>query len=88
MPNGINENSQHRRRREAWQSVIAYTVMFLLSGTGLLFLRWYYRIDGFWGFVMMIGALLDLGMVIPIWILLKTRLKEIEGGEEDAAAQY
>ena len=37
---------------------------------------------------MLIAGLLELGMIIPVWILLKTRLKEIEGGEEDAAAQY
>lgn len=37
---------------------------------------------------MLIAGLLELGMIVPVWILLKTRLKEIEGGEEDAAAQY
>ena len=83
-----DEEAQRRRRREAWQSVIFYTIVLLLTGFGLLFLRWYYRIDGFGGVVMMIGALLELGMLIPIWILLKVRLKEIDGGEEDAAAQY
>ena len=88
MQRNIDEEAQHRRRREAWQSVIFYTIMLLLTGFGLLFLRWYYRIDGFGGVVMMIGALLELGMLIPIWILLKVRLKEIDGGEEDAAAQY
>ena len=88
MQRNIDEEAQRRRRREAWQSVIFYTIVLLLTGFGLLFLRWYYRIDGFGGVVMMIGALLELGMLIPIWILLKVRLKEIEGGEEDAAAQY
>jgi len=37
---------------------------------------------------MLIAGLLELGMIVPVWILLKTRLKEIEGGEEDAATQY
>ena len=37
---------------------------------------------------MLIAGLLELGMIVPVWILLKTRLKEIEGGEEDVAAQY
>ena len=32
--------------------------------------------------------LLELGTIVPVWILLKTRLKEIQGGEEDAASQY
>jgi len=40
-----------------------------------------------WSAVMRIAGLLELGMIVPVWIILKTRLKEIEGGEEDAA-QY
>jgi len=43
---------------------------------------------GFWSAVMLIAGLLELGMIVAVWILLKTRLKEIEGGEEDAATQY
>jgi len=54
----------------------------------MLVLRWYYQIDNFWGAVLLIFSVLELGMIVPVWILLKTRLKEIEGGEEDAAAQY
>ena len=54
----------------------------------LLLLRHFYVPEGFWSAVMLIAGLLELGMIVPVWILLKTRLKEIEGGEEDAAAQY
>ena len=64
------------------------TVWMLLSASMLLLLRHYYVPEGFWSAVMLIAGLLELGMIVPVWILLKTRLKEIEGGEEDAAAQY
>ena len=84
----LDEAAQKRRRKDAYQSTITSSVIFLITGIMLLVLRGYYHIDGFWGTIMLIIAVLELGMLIPIWILLKTRLKEIEGGEEDAATQY
>lgn len=83
-----NTDAQARRRRQAWHSTVGTTLWLLLAGTALLILRYAYDIQGFPGAVMAIFALLDYGMTIPIWILLKTRLREIEGGEEDAAAEY
>ena len=83
MQENINEVAQAKRRKEAWQSAVSSTLVQLVSGVAL---RRY--CGDFWRAVLLILAVLDLGMVIPIWILLKTRLKEIEGGEEDAAAQY
>jgi membrane protein YdbS with pleckstrin-like domain len=88
MPNNTNEEAQARRRRDAWNSAIIATVWMLLSASIMLLLRHFYVPEGFWSAVMLIAGLLELGMIIPVWILLKTRLKEIEGGEEDAAAQY
>ena len=88
MPNNTNEEGQARRRRDAWRSVIMATLWLLMSAFVLLYLRYLYVPEGIWSTVMLIASLLELGMLIPVWILLKTRLKEIEGGEEDAAAQY
>ena len=88
MPSNINGEAQMQRRRDAWKSGIIATVWMLLSASMLLLLRHYFVPEGFWSAVMLIAGLLELGMIIPVWILLKTRLKEIEGGEEDAAAQY
>ncbi len=87
-PNTLNEAAQKKRRKDAYQSTITSSIIFLITGIILLVLRGYYHIDGFWGTVLLIIAVLELGMLIPIWILLRTRLKEIEGGEEDAATQY
>ena len=88
MQSNTNEEAQRQRRRDAWKSAIIATVWMLLSASMLLLLRHFYVPEGFWSAVMLISGLLELGMIIPVWILLKTRLKEIEGGEEDAAAQY
>ncbi len=87
MPENI-ESRQAQRRKDAWRSVILTTLLRLAGAALLLGLRWYYRMDGLGGTVMLAIALLDLGTIVPVWILLKTRLREIEGGEEDAAAQY
>ena len=88
MPESIDEKAQARRRRDSWKSAIVTTVWLLLAASVLLLLRQRYVSDGFGRAVIAIIALLDVGMAIPVWISLKIRLKEIEGGEEDAAAQY
>lgn len=88
MPGNIDPAAQARRRREAWQSVIVATTLRLAMAALVLGLRWYYGVGGLAGTVLLLFVLLDLGSVLPVWILLKRRLKEIEGGEEDAAAQY
>lgn len=88
MQRNINEEAQRRRRKDALRSAVTSSVLLTLSAAVMLILRWYYQVDQFWGAVLLIFSVLELGMLIPVWILLKTRLKEIEGGEEDAAAQY
>ena len=88
MLGNTNEAAQKRRRRDAWKSAFFATAWMLLSASILLLLRRLYVPEGFWRTVLLIVAIAELGMMIPVWILLKTRLKEIEGGKEDAAAQY
>ena len=88
MPNNINETAQRQRRKDAWKSAVISSGWLLLSALVALYLRGRYCPEGILRAVLLIVSLVDLGMIIPIWILLKTRLKEIEGGEEDAAAQY
>jgi len=80
--------AQKKRKQDAITSAIVSTAWMFLSGLGILLLCRFYRPVGFGGAVLRILAILDLTAIIPVWILLKTRLKEIEGGEEDAAAQY
>ena len=76
------------RKKEALQSALLFTVFQLASAAMLLWLRGAYLAEGFWSTVLLILSLLDLGMILPVWKLFKIRSKEIEGGEEDAAAEY
>ena len=84
----VNESAQAQRRKGAWESAVIATAWLLLSGGVLLFLKFYFQVKGFWGAVLLIAAAMEWIMILPIWVLLKIRLMEIEGGEEDAAAKY
>ena len=84
----VNEEAQKKRRTDAIHSAITSSLFMLASGSFLLFLRWHNQIQGIGNALLLLFALLDLGMILPVWILLKKRLQEIEGGEEDVAAQY
>ena len=88
MPRNIDEGAQAKRRSDAWASATVSTVMILLAAGLKLGLAWYYLKGSFWGAVLTILSVLELATIVAIWILLKRRLKEIEGAEQDAAAQY
>ena len=88
MQRSIDEHAQKERRKAAWQSAWLATVILVFTGGLLLVLRATYPIEGFGNVLVLLIALLNLGMLIPVWILLNVRLREIEGGEEDAATEY
>ena len=83
-----NTDSRAAKRRAACKSAWLYTLLCLGSAGFLAFLRFRYGLEGFWGTLVLLSSLLDLGLIVPVWISFKERLKEIEGGEEDAAAEY
>lgn len=87
-PENINENAQQKRRKDALVSSIASTVILLCSATGMLLLSRFMLWGTIGSILLLILAMLDMGMLIPIWILYRKRLEEIKGGEEDAAAEY
>lgn len=80
--------SQAARRRSALWGAMSATLFRILLAVALLWLRSGIRTDTFFSKLLFLILLLDLGTIIPIWICLKSRLNEIKGGEEDAAAQY
>ena len=84
----IDEDAQLRRRKDAFHSAVVSSLMLFIPAAVILLLLRYYAVGGFWGTVLRIISVLELGAIVPVWILLKKRLKEIEGGEEDAAAEY
>ena len=75
-----------RRKNALWGAVSA-TVLRLIAAAVLLWCR--REVDSAaLSVVLLVIALINLGTVVPIWISFRMRLKEIEGGEEDAAAEY
>jgi len=84
----IDEAAQQRRCKDALTSTIISTLILFCSSLGMTLLSLLLLRGSFGGTLLLILALLDLGMIIPVWILYKKRLEEIEGGEEDAAAEY
>ena len=83
-----NTDSRAEKRRAACKSAWFYTLLCLGSAGVLTYLRFRYDLEGFWGTLVLLSSVLDLGLIVPVWISFKERIKEIEGGEEDAAAEY
>ena len=88
MPNNTDSPAQRRRKKDALQSALVSSGWMGLSGVALLVLSSIFVETPLVRTILTIVSLLELGMIVPVWILYKTRLKEIEGGEEDAASQY
>ena len=83
-----NIDAQARRKRNAvWGAAFATFYRILTAGV-LLWLRAGRDPASLLSKVFLILIVFCLGSIPLIWISLKTRLKEIQGGEEDAAAQY
>ena len=77
-----------RRRRDALRGALTATVVQALTAVVLLWARLQGGVPGFVSLLLLVLAIVDLGAIVPIWINYRIRLKEIEGGEEDAAAEY
>jgi len=86
--NGIDSQAQIRRKKDALGGALSASVSLMVSAAVLLIIRFIYAPDGFWGSLLLILTLANMGMLIPVWILLKIRFIEIEGGEENAASKY
>ena len=83
-----NTEAQAQRRKNAILSAALSTAVRLATAAALLWMRYGRDPASFTAKLFLILIVLALGSVPFIWISLKTRLKEIQGGEEDAAAQY
>ena len=87
-PANTDSPSQAARRKNAILGAASSALMRLASAALLLWLRVSLEPTGFLSKLLLVVIVFDLGSVALIFISLKTRLKEIQGGEEDAAAQY
>ena len=77
-----------KRRKDALRGAVTATAIQLVTAALLLWARQQEGIPGFISVLLLVIIIADLGAIVPIWISFYKRLKEIQGGEEDAAAQY
>ena len=77
-----------KRRRDALRGAVTSTVVQVFTAAVLLWARLQGGVPGVVSLLLLVLAIADLGAIVPIWISFYKRLKEIQGGEEDAAAQY
>ncbi|MBP3508634.1 hypothetical protein [Oscillibacter sp.] len=82
-----NTDRQASRRKSALWSAVSNTVIQLVSAAAVLWCRGVVDSAAL-SVVLLVIALVNLGTIVPVWISFRIRLKEIEGGEEDAAAEY
>ncbi len=68
MQRNINEEAQAQRRKEAWHSAAFSSALLLISSLLILTFGHLFPLGGFWQTVMAVLALLELGMIIPVWI--------------------
>ena len=87
-PANTESKSRQARRKSAILAAVSSTLMRITSVVLLLWMRAGRDPASLLSKVFLILIVFCLGSIPLIWISLKTRLKEIQGGEEDAAAQY
>ena len=78
---------QRTRRASAIRGAVTGIVVRLLCAAVLVWIRRGMP-DGVLSVLFLALILVELGSIVPTIVVLKQRLNEIEGGEEDAAAQY
>lgn len=78
---------QRARRASAIRGAVTGIAVRLLAAAVLVWVRQSMP-DGVLSILFLALILVELGSIVPTMVVLKQRLKEIEGGEEDAAAQY
>jgi len=82
------EDRQRRHRRDAIRGVALFSLLQLACAVCFGSLCW---IPGLpkWTFILFLAlAVFCLLLILPALLVLKERFQEIQGGEEDAAAQY
>ena len=75
-------------RRQAILSALVSGGWLLLAAAILLLARWMWCPEGVLSTVLLVLALVELCCLVPLAFSLRSRLKEIQGGEEYEARQY
>lgn len=82
------KNTKQQRRRQAVLSAVSSGCALLLSAGILIWLHHIFCPKGVLSILLRLAAALDLICLIPLAVCLRSRFKEIQGGEEDEACQY
>lgn len=82
------EESRRAQRRDAGRGAVTFVLVQLLCAGVLLWVRGWLPGPGWLETLLLILALADLVTIPFVWVVWKQRLKEIEGGELDAARKY
>ena len=86
MPNVTDKRA--RRIREARISILMAAAVQLGTAALLLWGRSFLPPGHVLAWLLLAAAVLALAALIPMGIVYRTRMQEIKGGEEDAAAEY
>ncbi len=83
------ESRQRERRRRAGGDACAAVLWEAAMAALLLWARArYFPQSGAMRLILLILAVMNAALIIPIFIVRSQRIKEIAGGEEDEAGQY
>ena len=75
MQKNTDSPAQRRRKKDAVYSALVTSVILAASAALMLYVRAIFLNGGLGSFLLLILSVLDLGMLIPVWILLKKRIK-------------
>lgn len=89
MPKDKNSQSgKQDRRRKAFQSALLSAFVLVLAAGATLWLQRTFWPTGVLANLLPYTAFLYILLLLPLAVSLRSRLKEIEKGEEDEASQY
>lgn len=81
----MNVNSVDKKRRAP---IISAITMIILMAATIALLVWAYKVDPIPIGILAVIIAIPIVVIIGVLIALKDRMREIEGGEEDAARKY
>ena len=81
----MNVNTVDKKRRAP---IISAIVMIILMAATIALLVWAYKVDPIPMGILAVIIAIPIVVIIGVLIALKDRMREIEGGEEDAARKY
>ena len=86
-PENTDSPARRARKREAVWGAVGYVLVQLLAAAVLLAGRLFVEV-GWLDVLLLVLAAADLLSIPPVFLVLRQRIKEIEGGELDAAGKY